>query len=83
VLDDPEPLRAEADIVLEANADLDAHGLRLLVLHPPELGPTEDEQLLLARQRRAKGIGQPTHERLARSIWSRLPPRLRGLVRTG
>jgi GT2 family glycosyltransferase len=83
VLDDPAPVAAEADVVLDAATELDPDGLRRLLLHPPRLGPTEDEQLLLARRRRARGTGQPTHERLARSIWSRLPPRLRGLVRAG
>jgi hypothetical protein len=83
VLDDPAPVAAEADVVIDARTELDPDGLRRLLRHPPRLGPTEDEQLLLARRRRARGTGQPTHERLARSIWSRLPPRLRGLVRAG
>jgi GT2 family glycosyltransferase len=83
VLDDSEPVVAEADVVIDTRTELDADGLRRLLLRPSRLGPTEDEQLLLARRRRARGIGQPTHERLARSIWSRLPPRLRGLVRAG
>jgi hypothetical protein len=80
-LDHAEDVLAEADLVVDERSRIDLAGVRRLVLDPKRLGPTEDEQLLLARRRRLRGVGQPVHERFARSIWSRLPRRLRDLVR--
>lgn len=80
-LDDPAPLATEVDVVIDRDADVDVEQLRQLVACPPRLGPTEDEQLLLAQLRRERGVGQRAHERVARMLWSAIPERLRRIAR--